>query len=683
MRAFIVRPFGVKQGIDFDRVERDLIAPVLDELRIAGRTTGEIARAGNIRADMFELLTLADLVVADISIHNANVYYELGVRHGLRDRGTVLIRSRADDVVFDLRTDRYLEYDAADPAAARAALQKAIVDTLVQRRVDSPVYGLLPALSPPDAAVLAPVPHDFQEAVLLAQRQADLARLGLLGEETRHRTWRVSGLRLVGEAQFNLKAYRAAAATWERIRRDDPDDPQANGRLATIQQRLGNPPASDAAIERVLASRTALAAERAEMLALAGSNWKARWCEEWSALPPADRARRALASPALVEAMTSYLAAFHEDLNAYYPGINACALCRARSELAALDAATWGDGFETPAEAAHELEELRAKCNELAGAVRHAIEAARERHDSRGTDDVWLDFAAADLALLTSSRVGYIARQYAQAVERARAQRASFSVDSAVRQVRMFLALGLLTDRAQAALEALGAPATEPAPVAPPPARVIVFTGHRVDGPDRPSPRFPNTPECERLARDAVERELRAEMDAAKATGASLLAVAGGANGGDIIFHEACADLGVDTMLLLALPPAEFAARSVQSGGPGWMERFRRLCDRTTPRILAMSEELPGWLVDVDGYSLWSRNNLWTLHTALAVDRAEVTLVALWNGEAGDGPGGTEDMLELAAERGVRVVRIDTNTLFASQLAPGARAGAGADLAGP
>jgi hypothetical protein len=96
-----------------------------------------------------------------------------------------------------------------------------------------------------------------------------------------------------------------------------------------------------------------------------------------------------------------------------------------------------------------------------------------------------------------------------------------------------------------------------------------------------------------------------------------------------------------------------------------------------------MSEELPGWLVDVDGYSLWSRNNLWTLHTALAVDRAEVTLVALWNGEAGDGPGGTEDMLELAAERGVRVVRIDTNTLFASQLAPGARAGAGADLAGP
>src|SRR4051794_39830777 len=118
MLAFIVRPFGTRNGIDFDRVEADLISPVLDRLGIQGRTTGEIARAGNIRADMFERLVLADIVIADVSLHNANVYYELGIRHALRDRVTVLIRARADEVPFDLRTDRYLEYDAENPGAA-------------------------------------------------------------------------------------------------------------------------------------------------------------------------------------------------------------------------------------------------------------------------------------------------------------------------------------------------------------------------------------------------------------------------------------------------------------------------------------------------------------------------------------------------------------------------------------
>ena len=111
MRAFIVRPFGVKKGIDFEAVERDLIAPALDALGISGRTTGEIVAPGNIREDMFHLLLTADLVVADMSIHNANVFYELGIRHALRDKRTFLIRAPVDDTPFDLLTDRYLRYD--------------------------------------------------------------------------------------------------------------------------------------------------------------------------------------------------------------------------------------------------------------------------------------------------------------------------------------------------------------------------------------------------------------------------------------------------------------------------------------------------------------------------------------------------------------------------------------------
>src|SRR3974390_2449801 len=129
MNGFIVRPFGVKSGIDFDKVERDLIAPALDRLNVTGRTTGDIAAAGNIRADMFHLLLTADVVVADMSIHNANVFYELGVRHALRDKWPFLLRASIDEVPFDLKTDRYLAYDAANPGAALDALIDALSQT--------------------------------------------------------------------------------------------------------------------------------------------------------------------------------------------------------------------------------------------------------------------------------------------------------------------------------------------------------------------------------------------------------------------------------------------------------------------------------------------------------------------------------------------------------------------------
>jgi hypothetical protein len=49
LRAFIVRPFGVKNDIDFDQIERELIDPALTAVGIEGRTTGEIVKQGNIQ----------------------------------------------------------------------------------------------------------------------------------------------------------------------------------------------------------------------------------------------------------------------------------------------------------------------------------------------------------------------------------------------------------------------------------------------------------------------------------------------------------------------------------------------------------------------------------------------------------------------------------------------------------
>ncbi len=114
MHAFLVHPFGTKNGIDFDRAARELISPALDYFNISGGTTGEFIQQDNILTDMFEQLLIADLVVANIFIHNANAFYELGLRHAFRDKRTFLIKSAGDEAPFDLKTGRYMPYNAAD-----------------------------------------------------------------------------------------------------------------------------------------------------------------------------------------------------------------------------------------------------------------------------------------------------------------------------------------------------------------------------------------------------------------------------------------------------------------------------------------------------------------------------------------------------------------------------------------
>ena len=55
-RAFIIRPFGAKSGVNFDAVDEQLIQPALAQIGVCGNTTTEIVEQGNIREAMFRLL---------------------------------------------------------------------------------------------------------------------------------------------------------------------------------------------------------------------------------------------------------------------------------------------------------------------------------------------------------------------------------------------------------------------------------------------------------------------------------------------------------------------------------------------------------------------------------------------------------------------------------------------------
>ena len=137
--------------------------------------------------------------------------------------------------------------------------------------------------------------------------------------------------------------------------------------------------------------------------------------------------------------------------------------------------------------------------------------------------------------------------------------------------------------------------------------------------------------------------------------------------GATYFFHETCESLKIPTLLFLALPEDKFQVESVNRGGPGWVERYRKLCQRAPPRVLANSKELPRWLADKQGYDIWQRNNLWMMFNVLATDACDLTLIALYNRERDpDGPGGTAHLINVAAKWGFKTVELDARKLLKS-----------------
>jgi len=668
--AFIIRPFGRKQGIDFDLVEKLLISPALTGHRLLGRTTADSLKQGNIRTDMFYRLLTADVVIVDISINNANVFYELGIRHALRNKRTFLIRGSgmhpavgalaADDVPFDLKTDRYLSYPHDNPAAALDTLTEALRQTLLSQDKDSPVFQLLPDLQEQDRTSFLGVPLEFQEEVAYATAQAErrykLGDLKLLQTEAMGFPWQLTGLRVVGRAQFKAKAYDDARETWEAVRQAEPQDKEANTWLGTTYQRLQQPERATAALRRVLENPATVAAEQAEAHALLGRILKTQWLSKWSTEPPAQRQQVALQSPLLAAAYTQYLSGFREDLNHYYSGINALGMLFTQLALAKVLPGAWNEMFENDDDAACRLQQLQTELTKLQGSVTMSLEAQQERLRCSGKKDLWLSITAADLACLVATPPKRIAQLYEKALEEAD----DFALDSVRQQLQLYEQLGVASTNVT---EVLGIPrfkafaVQQPTETTP---HILLFTGHLLDAATREKPRFPA--DKEDVARQAIKQAVCEEM--ADKLG-SFIGLAGGANGGDILFHEVCAELGVPTLLYLPMPRNAFVRESVAAAGPEWVKRFNRLYKDLPTRELGSTADLPAWLQLKPDYSIWQRNNLWMLYNALALGSQNATLIALWDGEpTGNGPGGTQDMVAQAQASGAKTLVLSTKNLF-------------------
>ncbi len=186
------------------------------------------------------------------------------------------------------------------------------------------------------------------------------------------------------------------------------------------------------------------------------------------------------------------------------------------------------------------------------------------------------------------------------------------------------------------------------------PRQVFLFSGHMIDKPDRPEPRFPADKE------PAAAAAIGAQLDALNAGGEDLV-ICSGACGGDLLFAEACLERGLRLEVYLPFEVEKFLETSVDFAGDGWRERFFAVTQHQRSRLFIMPDELGP---TPEGGDPYSRVNLWMLFTAQAWGADKTRFICLWNGLAGDGPGGTKHLIDAVRERAGQVYILDTTKLW-------------------
>jgi CheY-like chemotaxis protein len=112
-KCFVIMPFSLTKSCTEAQwldIFENMIKPAVEECGYGYECTRAGLSIGNIISDILDNLNKADVVIADMTDKNPNVFYELGVRHALRN-ATILITQNIDDIPFDLRHYAAIKYD--------------------------------------------------------------------------------------------------------------------------------------------------------------------------------------------------------------------------------------------------------------------------------------------------------------------------------------------------------------------------------------------------------------------------------------------------------------------------------------------------------------------------------------------------------------------------------------------
>lgn len=343
--CFVLMPFGEKPAegggvVHFDAVYDEIIGPAVDDAGLAPIRADEEHAGGIIHKPMFERLVLCEYAVADLTLANANVFYELGVRHAARPHATVPVFAEGTRLPFDVALLRALPYalDGQGRPARAAETREALAELLRRAREDrgedSPLYQLLEDY--PD--VQREKTDVFRDRVRIAEDVKErLARARAEGRDGSDEEGRAAvqaveeGLGDLADQETGvlidlLLSYRAVRAWQEMIRLAEALPAPVRETVLVQEQhafalnRDGRGREAERLLQRLLERK----GPSSETLGLLGRVYKDRWeaaLEAGSALE---------ASAVLDQAIDAYRRGFESDWRDAYPGINAVTLMEVR-----------------------------------------------------------------------------------------------------------------------------------------------------------------------------------------------------------------------------------------------------------------------------------------------------------------------------------------------------------------
>jgi MAP3K TRAFs-binding domain len=334
--CFVLMPFGKKMDAggrvtDFDAIYRQVIAPAVELAGLEPVRADEEKIGGTIHKPMFERLMLCHYAVADITGANPNVFYELGIRHALRPRSTVILFREGTVLPFDIVLVRGIAYktDGAGQPIETEAPIKAMATQLAEARGnphdDSPVYQLVDDL--PRWEIEHTKTDVFRKSVDYSKRYKDrLASAVKQGVGAVESIASEPGLKNLLEVEAGIvvdlflsmrdvKAYDGMIKLYDRM-------PQPLQRAKMMREQLGfalNREGRFEEAEKVLKAVIAEFGPSSETNALLGRIYKDRW-------DSAKKEGRLEARALLKRAVDTYLQGFEVDWRDAYPGINAVTL---------------------------------------------------------------------------------------------------------------------------------------------------------------------------------------------------------------------------------------------------------------------------------------------------------------------------------------------------------------------
>jgi tetratricopeptide (TPR) repeat protein len=334
--CFVLMPFGIKTDVmgrptNFDAVYRQIIAPAIQQAGLDPVRADEERIGGTIHKPMFERLMMCPYAVADITGANPNVYYELGIRHAMRPRATVVLFSHGTVLPFDVAMLRGIPYrtdekgapvDAATHAEAIAKILRAARDS---PHDDSPMFQLIENM--PRVEVDHSKTDLFRESAAYSEHYK--ARLDAARKDGAEAVKAVAADPALGnllevevgviiDLYLSLRAVKAHAAMIELYKRM----PAPLQRSKMMREQLGfalNREGRHEEAEKVLKEVVAEFGPSSETNGLLGRVYKDRWEQ-------AKKDKRPEARNYLRRAIESYVTGFQADWRDAYPGVNAVTL---------------------------------------------------------------------------------------------------------------------------------------------------------------------------------------------------------------------------------------------------------------------------------------------------------------------------------------------------------------------